>query len=309
MKFISLFILLFIIGIPNQTNGQFRQLDQMEIEEMLEGEAFEVNIEKLSLGDLWILRNYIFAKKGYRFRNSYLQELYDRNFRMLGDLDKVELTSREKDIVSKIRMREEKLSEDLRQTIIGKDTFEIRNGYLISTLIQLREEPHKIDQSIKTISCDTLDNNLYLIKMHSAYFIDDIECCLGDMWAINQVVEQYVFNSETRKLVVVPKHITKGKVVDKLIDHKYLIVTSKPISGPPIFELYNLESFQLVISFDEVAGYDIQGSTKIPEIIIREITDKNVEYPYKYIRENVFKEGHLIKGKEEKTELYWYFAG
>lgn len=286
----------------------FCQLSAYQLKQIVESPQVESKLASLSIGDLWILRNYIFAKHGYNFKNTDLSWYYAESYGFepnKGNINE-KLSQEEKELVKLIRAEEEKKKLANRKFRIGEDEFRLKNGklYLPQGIIS---DPIS-DEAYQFISYTDLSEELYIVNIESAYFIGDVECC-GAIGAKNKVIRQFLFYPKIRKWVEVPKEIYMDSFIDNLIEDKYLFVLNHIFSGAHTLRIYDKDSFQLLTEIEQIEHFEgLQEEEK--GLPIWTILTEQVEYPYIYRQLYYFKKGQITKtDKIEKVKAEWYFAG
>ncbi|GAA0722195.1 hypothetical protein GCM10009430_24360 [Aquimarina litoralis] len=259
----------------------------------------------LSIGDLWLLRNYIFAKKQYRFKNTGLDEFYGMHYDLVGIYNDVsdQFTDREITIINELKHREELLRKEQTWDVIGDHHFELRNGKLIVDGDRIYPIDHKKATYINTRQ---LGPTLYSIEIVSNYRVDIIGCC-NEIGVTNDMLKQFFFDMTTNTVREIPDVITINKTIDQVIDNSYIFVLNNIFSGAHTLEIYDFKNFRFINKLEEIESI-IYVDPDYMEIWC--LTDREAELPYKYRRKFKFIRGTLTDtGIEEKVEVPWYFLG
>lgn len=116
------------------TVSSYTQINPYEFDKVLESiETVEDIPPYISIGDLWLLRNYIFAKEKYKFKNDGLREFYELHYDVVGVHSNVSdrFTEREHTIINELKRRELILREEKTRDVILDHTFKVEKGKLI----------------------------------------------------------------------------------------------------------------------------------------------------------------------------------
>lgn len=260
------------------------------------------DLASLTVGDLWLVRNYIFAKHGYHFKNPKLNSYFQEAFEFICDNPNAHnlLTADEVKMVALLRQVETEKKLTLQTVTIRRDTFSLRNHQLVNKGEAISSSPE-----YHYISSDFLENGLHLIQISSAYDIGDLGCC-GERGVKNKVVKQYLYYPLGQKLLEIPDPITQDRYIEEIFKHQFIFVFNHIFSGAHSLEIFTLDGFQKLGELDEIEGMEI----KEEEVEIWEFMDKKTEFPYKYRRKWIFRDGVLKRTDiVEKVEAAWYFAG
>lgn len=284
----------------------YAQINPYEFDKVLESiETVEDIPPYLSIEDLWLLRNYIFAKEQYKFKNEGLKEFYELHYDLVGIRDNVSdrFTDRENKIINELKRREQILREEKTYDVILDHQFSLQNGVLVMN----GDNAYRIlDKRARYIDTRQLGPELYSIQIESNYRIDIIGCC-GTIGVTNDVVKQFLFYKSSGVLVEVPDQITIGKTIDQVIGDKYIFVLNDIFSGAHDLEIYDLTTFELLARVQQIESVTYIDSEYIE---IWRFTDQEAAYPYKYVRQYKFENGALKDMKvEQKVNAEWYFAG
>ncbi|WP_378174897.1 hypothetical protein [Aquimarina sp. SS2-1] len=294
------FLFLFITGTP------YAQINPYQFDQVLASiETVEDIPPFLSIGDLWLLRNYMFAVKKYKFKNDGLAEFYAMHYDVVGVYDNVSdrFTDREIKIINELRRREQVLRKEKTYDVIVDQKFVLVDGKLITNDTIAHDINNKRARYLDTRQ---LDSDLYSIQIESDYRIDTSGCC-GEIGVTNEVIKQFFFHTSSSKLIEVPNHITMGKTIDKIINQQYIFVLNDIFSGAHDLEIYDYKTFTLLKSLKQIESITYIDSEYVE---IWCFTDQEVAYPYKYRRQYEFRDGTLKDtGIEEKVDAQWYFAG
>lgn len=295
-------------------HAQFSQDDIKEgLEELYEGKAIS---PLYSIGDLWLMRNYIFAEKGYAFNNARLSSFYNQHFGFNGTSKNVnaKLTPKDKEVIAQIQARENRLKAERKSCTIRMKTFLLRDGKM--TYPKGVSGPELDDLSYKYLSCKPISEHLFILNVASDFHIETVSCCGGE-GAITKNLRVFVYDSRTQKLKEIPQRIVQDFEVASIQKEKYLFMRSLPFSSAafhpnaPTVRIYELENFKLL---GEVSQVFFEGMREIkdPKDAIMEIWHVHEVLAYPHLKKGlyIFVNGKLIKTTlNEKLEAPMYFAG
>ncbi|MEO0473063.1 MAG: YARHG domain-containing protein [Bacteroidota bacterium] len=300
---IILFTLILLAG--NLSLGQMSVLDiELAVEKFHANPKAENRL--MTVGDLWLMRNYVFAKHGYLFSNPQLAKFYEKGYGFKGETKDVNqrLSDADKALIQLFLQKEKDLKKAWRQLEVAGDTFFLEKGRLIL--------PADVNSSslshpdARYLSGQKLSEEIYLIYLESDYYIGDVACC-GARGARNRVLKQFLYDGSTKHLREVPDAITRGQFVRRLVDDAYLFVFNEILSGPHRLKIYRLSDFQLIGEIKEL--YQIEAKQTAQGLLIQNL-EEHLGYPYRNSRIFYFKEGKLIRtGKVEKIDASMFYAG
>ncbi|MCI4671361.1 MAG: YARHG domain-containing protein [Bacteroidia bacterium] len=318
MKHKPLFVPLFIsiLLIPSFSLGQMTQGEiGLAMDQLYKNKSIPITA---TVGDLWLMRNYIFAKKGYKFKNEDLGNYYRTHFGFKGEYTNVDksLTELDKELIKLIQAKEIKEKKEAQSVTIKNATFLLRDGKLL--VPQTVSAPEISNPAYKYITMDRMSDKVFFINLESSYEFDAVECCGGE-GVVRKYLKRFVYYPESEKMVPVPGVLLNQFELVDLLKDKYLFTNgliftdSYPGGGgsAPTVYIYDLESFKLLGKVPDLHLNHGMVEIKDSQDAIMEIwTIKPAKYPNVIRGLYLFINGKLIKtGLKVEEKGAWFYAG